>query len=29
MVALVAFFVLPNPIAELGDLSTLTGIAGG
>ncbi|MGZ8567454.1 MAG: NADH-quinone oxidoreductase subunit N [Actinomycetota bacterium] len=29
MVALIAFFVLPNPIAELGDLSTLTGIAGG
>jgi NADH-quinone oxidoreductase subunit N len=29
MVALVAFFVLPNPIARLGDLSTLTGIAGG
>jgi NADH-quinone oxidoreductase subunit N len=29
MVALVAFFVLPNPIAQLGELSTLTGIAGG
>jgi NADH:ubiquinone oxidoreductase subunit 2 (subunit N) len=27
--ALVAFFILPNPIAELGDVSTLTGIAGG
>jgi NADH:ubiquinone oxidoreductase subunit 2 (subunit N) len=29
MVALIAFFVLPNPIAQLGELSTLTGIAGG
>ncbi|HEY7477253.1 MAG TPA: NADH-quinone oxidoreductase subunit N [Actinomycetota bacterium] len=27
--ALIAFFVLPNPIAELGDLSTLAGITGG
>ena len=27
--ALVVFFILPNPIAELGDVSTLTGIAGG
>jgi NADH:ubiquinone oxidoreductase subunit 2 (subunit N) len=29
MVALVVIFVLPNPIAHLGDLSSLAGTVGG